>query len=575
MKIKLFLILIMGLLTFSLAVAQEEKKVIRVGISNQSFSNYSHYSAKVMSDSTVSIIDMSESNSDSQVSTVQAGSVIEILFANGLFNIQTDGRLIAEQLQGPILLNSNTDLKIMDLNRKGTPAKYKGMLEFKAATNKLGFNIINVIDMENYLRGVVPNEMPVSFGLEALKAQAVAARNYAVNSAMNKNYDLVDSTASQVYYGSNSYRDISDNAVNSTKGIYALYHGKPITALYFSTSAGITDDWDDVFADANNKGIHPYLKARYDKQGQTALRTEDDVKKFYSSQDGGIDKNSPKYRWTIEFTREELENILHDTLQQQSKAGLVTPKYDGFEKIEGLKEIKPLKRTQSGKITELLIVAKSGEYKISKEIGIRRVLKKNGAMLPSANFYIETSGEDKIKDNKEEINKTDETVENTDKKGNIFVRFFDDIDKYPKNFKLTGGGFGHGVGMSQFGAYNMARMGRKYPEILNHYYTSINLSTYPKTVFYNNYNISYKTEFYFDTSSFKQAYLYVDNSRGVNEFPFKINDFDFSETSDIAKNKVIKTDITQYLKNGNNTIDFAPLSERNKGRYIIYRVEFL
>lgn len=574
MKIKLFLILIMGLLTFSLAGAQEEKKVIRVGISNQSFSNYSHYSAKVMSDTPISIIDMSESTTNSQISNVQAGDLVEILYANGLFNIQINGMLAAERLQGPILLNSNSDLKIMDLNRKGNPARYKGMLEFKTATNKIGFNIINVVDMENYLRGVVPNEMPVSFGLEALKAQSVAARNYAINSAMNKNYDLVDSTASQVYYGSNSYRDISDTAVNSTKGIYALHHGKPITALYFSTSGGITDDWDDVFADANNKGSHPYLKARYDKQGQTALKSEDDVKKFYSSLEGGIDRNSPKYRWTIEFTREELENILHDTLQQQSKAGLVTPKYDGFERIEGLKEIKPLKRTQSGKITELLITAKNGEYRISKEIGIRRVLKKNGAMLPSANFYIETSGEENIKNNQEDADE-EETTENTEKKGNVFVRFFDDIDKYPKNFKLTGGGFGHGVGMSQFGAYNMAKMGRKYPEILNHYYTSINLSTYPKTVFYNNYNVTYKTEFYFDKSSFKQAYLYVDNTKGVNEFPFKINDYEFGETSAIAKNKVIKTNITQYLRNGENTIDFAPLSEKNKGKYIIYRVEFL
>lgn len=575
MKIKLILILLLGMFAISSVYSEEEKKVVRVGISDQLFSNYVHQSVMVSSDDVISIMNISENGLNSQVYTSQPNETINILFANNMFNIQENNRLIAKQLQGPILLSSNSDLKIMNLNRKGTPAQYKGMLELKVATNKLGFNIVNVVDMDNYLRGVVPNEMPVSFGLEALKAQAVAARNYATNANMNKNYDLVDSTASQVYYGSNSYRDISDNAVNSTKGIYALYHEKPITALYFSTSPGITDNWDDVFADNNNKGIHPYLKARYDKEGQTALRSEEDVRKFYSSIEGGIDRNSPKYRWSIEFTREELENVLHNTLQQQSKAGLVSPKYDGFERLEGLKEIVPLKRTQSGKITELLIVTKTGEYKVQKEIGIRRVLKKNNAMLPSANFFIETSGEEILANN--EVNQDENSKEENDKEKNenILVKFFTASDKYPKTFKLTGGGFGHGVGMSQFGAYNMAKMGRKYPEILNHYYYSINISTYPKTVLYNNYNVWYKTEFYFDKAAFKKAYLYINNSKNVNEFPFKINDYEFNDTEAISKNRLIKMDITEYLQNGTNIINFAPLNENNKGKYVVYRVELM
>ena len=129
--------------------------------------------------------------------------------------------------------------------------------------------------------------------------------------------------------------------------------------------------------------------------------------------------------------------------------------------------------------------------------------------------------------------------------------------------------------MSQFGAYNMAKMGRKYPEILNHYYYSINLSTYPKTVLYNNYNVWYKTEFYFDKPAFKKAYLYINNSKGVSEFPFKINDYEFDDTSKISKNRLIKMDITEYLNNGMNTVNFAPLGENNKGKYVIYRVEFL
>lgn len=555
MKKILVLILSLFLTTnCALCIDNGEKKNIRVGITNQNFSSSEHKSADFISENIIKIIDLLN-NTD--IENTEANKKINITVVDGMFNISIDNNLKYQNVKGPLLLSSNAPIGLVNLNRKGTPAKYKGMIELRVKNNN-SFNIINIIDMVNYLRGVVPNEMPVSFGLEALKAQTVAARNYATNSAISPNFDVTDSTASQVYYGVNSYRDITDNAVLQTHGIYALYShtNKPISALYFSTSPGITDDWDEVFA-TNNKGLHPYLKPKYDNPNQKPLFDEKDVKEFYSRRDTGLDTNSPKFRWSFEFTREELENVLHNTLQQQSKAGLVEPKYDGDIKLEGLKEIKPIKRTESGKITELLISSKTGDYKVKKELGIRRVLKKNNTMLPSANFFIETQGE---------------TTDN-EKEKKLLI-FFDVDEKYPEKFKLTGGGFGHGVGMSQFGAYNMAKQGRKYPEILNHYYTDIILSTMPKTVFFNEYNVWYKTEFYFDKSTFKTAYLYIDNSKNTNEFNFKINDYEFLNTADFAHNKLIKINITPYLTQGINNVNFAPLTQKNKGKIVVYQVEF-
>jgi peptidoglycan hydrolase-like amidase len=408
--------------------------------------------------------------------------------------------------------------------------------------------------MDNYLRGVVPNEMPVSFGLEALKAQSVAARNYAYNANISPNYDVSDSTASQVYYGVNSYKEITDNAVLKTKGIFALYKNKPITALYFSTSPGITDDWDDVFADGFNAGIHPYLKPKYDYKEQKPLKSENDIEEFYSKTDNGFDINSPKFRWNIEFTKEELEKVLSQTLVQQSNAGLVSPKYDGAVPITGLKEIKPLKRTQSGKITELLISTNNGDFKVKKELGIRRVLKKNNAMLPSSNFYVKT------------------------KCNNIthkMLGLFDVDVQEPDVFTFSGGGFGHGVGMSQFGAYSMAKAGKKYPEILHHYYTDIELSTIPKTVLFNDYNVHYNTEFYYEPNMFKEIFLFINNQKNASEFNFMINDIEFNNTSEFAGNKLIKINIIPYLKEGINTISFKPLTINNKGKTVIYQVEFV
>ena len=551
------IILLITTFLFMNAHAQMEKSTVRVGISNQSFSQFDYQNIKLSSQNTIKVVDMSQNTS---IQDIEANKIVEIQMIDGLYAILVDGEKKYENLQGPLLFSSNAKLEVVELNRKGMPAKYDGMIEITKSKNDQRFNVVNVVDIENYLRGVVPNEMPISFGLEALKAQAVAARNYVTNAKISPNYDVTDSTASQVYYGVNSYRDISDKAINETKGIYALYNEKPISALYFSTSAGITDDWDDVFATEKNKGLHPYLKASYDKENQKPLKSEDDVKKFYLSKDTGFDINSPKFRWEYDFTRVELEEVLHNTLQQQSKAGLVEPKYDGDIKLEGLKEIKPIKRTQSGKLVEIEIVAKSGNYKVKKELGIRRLIKKNNTALPSANFFVETQGREKLAQDNEENNS-----------------FFDsfDMEKYPSNFKFIGGGYGHGVGMSQFGAYNLSKAGKNYIQILKHYYSDINISTIPKTVFYNEYNVWYKTEFYFDKKAFNKAYLIVDNPKNVTEFPFKINNYDFNDTKSITKDKLIKMDITQYLKEGINIINFAPLTRENKGKTVDYRVELL
>lgn len=559
MKIKLLLVLFLSLLFIGLCTATEEKKVIRVAISNQNFSNYNHQNIKISSSNQIKMMDMSNS---SQAVVFPAGASVEIKFNQGFLDVYINDELKVQNLLGPLVFGTNSKLEITELNRKGIPARYDGLFEIKINKQKTGFNLINIVDSQNYLRGVVPNEMPQSFGLEALKAQSVAARNYANNAQISPDYDVVDSTASQVYYGVNSYKEISDLAVEQTKGIYALYDEKPITALYFSTSPGITDDWDDVFGNGIYSGKHPYLKARYDFDVKP-LKSEKDVENFYSKKDNGLDVNSPKFRWEFEFDRIELEEILHTTLQQQSKTNSISPIYDGSIKLEGIKEIKPLKRTQSGKITELEIISKTGNYKIKNQLAIRRVFKKNNAMLPTTNFYIQPS------------NKEDTIFEN-EKTNDDVMGFFDfpSSDKYPKSFKFIGGGFGHGVGMSQYGAYNLALKGKKYPEILNHYYTDIKISTMPKMVDYNEYNLSSKTEFYFEKNTYKSAYLFINNQRGASEFPFKINDYDFNNTVDIANKKILKINITEYLKDGQNIIDFVPLSLQNKGKYVIYRVEF-
>jgi len=119
--------------------------------------------------------------------------------------------------------------------------------------------VVNVIGLEDYVRGVVPNELSYP-ALEALKAQAIAARTYAVKNRgqfASEGFDLLPTTRSQVYRGLTSETSLTSQAVDQTRGIVATYDGEPINALYTSTCGGRTEDAENIF----NQAI-PYLRGR-------------------------------------------------------------------------------------------------------------------------------------------------------------------------------------------------------------------------------------------------------------------------------------------------------------------------
>ena len=125
---------------------------------------------------------------------------------------------------------------------------YHGAFEVVQHPDRKGFYLVNLVETQEYLKGVVPNEMPVRFGLEALKAQAVAARNYVLTPRTQayKEFNVVDSVASQVYYGVNTEDDLATRAVMETDGIVALHNNEPILALYSSTAGGYTESYSNA-----------------------------------------------------------------------------------------------------------------------------------------------------------------------------------------------------------------------------------------------------------------------------------------------------------------------------------------
>ena len=160
-------------------------------------------------------------------------------------------------------LHSSAPLTFASTDERNSPVRfndrpYRGRIEVFA--NRRGsLTVVNVIGLEDYVKGVVPNELSFP-ALEALKAQAIAARTYALknqNQFASEGFDLLPTTRSQVYGGLTTETPLTTRAVEETRGIVATYHGEPINALYTSTCGGRTEDSENIFIDAV-----PYLRAR-------------------------------------------------------------------------------------------------------------------------------------------------------------------------------------------------------------------------------------------------------------------------------------------------------------------------
>lgn len=180
---------------------------------------------------------------------------------------KSDGRwrLSATASNGDDVASGVNRMAFVSLDPDRSPLKYlnstyRGRLE--VFLNKRGrMTVVNELPMEDYIRGVVPNELsPNAFPqLEALKAQAVAARTYAVKNKANygaEGFDLLPTAMSQVYNGRSSEHPLTDRAVLETRGMVATYNGEPINALYTSTSGGRTENVEYVYGRAV-----PYLKS--------------------------------------------------------------------------------------------------------------------------------------------------------------------------------------------------------------------------------------------------------------------------------------------------------------------------
>lgn len=497
-------------------------KIVRVGIGTNNFASYEWDCAQIYGTGEFELY-----NNKNYINTYDSDNVIKISMVGKIFVLKDAEDNVIEKVSGPIIFKTDFGyLGVKGLKRSGRDAVYRGQLELVPAVKSGKFHIVNSLELEEYLKGVVPNEMPVSFGLEALKAQSVAARNYVLSPRVkaNPNYDVVDSVASQVYFGANTEKELSNQAVNETSGIVALYGWDLILAQYSSTAGGYTESFENAFSDPITKKFpsdpKPYLVAKPDYEDFRPLNTEEAATKFYKSKPKSFDERSSYYRWECEWNGQEIQDAVQANIAAQSTTGFIKPAVQKGETIGIIKEIKVLRRGDSGKIMELKIITDSGDFVVQKELVIRRLFTNHGKALPSANVVFE-----------QEYN------ENGDL---IYV-------------KAYGGGFGHGVGMSQYGAGFMGKeLGKSFDEILKHYYSGITLATEPKILSLKIGQDKIVNNFFTKNG---KAVLVVDNKYKMDYIDAVINNVDEKIEFDTTS-RYNQIDLSKYLRRGMNTVTF-------------------
>ena len=373
--------------------------------------------------------------------------------------------------------NSEDMISITSIERNWADKipKYKGTIEIEKRAD--GFVIVNEVDIETYVEAVIPSEMPTSYGLEAAKVQAVSARSYAYNQYFANKYhsygaNVDDSVLCQVY-NNVAPNETSKKATKETEGICLTYNGEVISANFFSTSCGTFASSGEVWASDNGK-VFPaetkeYLQAHCNFE--KPLNNEENVREFLkNSEDSAYDSWVNWYRWSVKMTGEEISTSINKNIEFAWKKYpllVKTMQSDGSYKsrsvsnIGKIKSIAVVKRGEGGNIMELKLVGESATVLLKTEYVIRTILRPvsyNGAVVNTL-----------LKDGKQMANYA------IMPSAFFIMDITSDANGFISEIVFTGGGNGHGVGMSQNGVKGMADSGFSYSEILQYYYKGTKL----------------------------------------------------------------------------------------------------
>ena len=426
-----------------------DAKNIRVLLKTNAFENLFHGRVVITSE------DKFKASFGDQTQIFEAGQEIEI---TGGSNYLAQGRVkvVPESSDGKLII------KTLDRSY-GTPA-YRGSIEVSSGKN--GLIIVNELPIEEYLYSVIPSEMPTSYGLEALYVQSVCARTYAYKQLLKNEYSHygahVDDSVSFQVYNNIEENELSISAAKETYGKILTHEDEVIEAFFFSTSAGSTTD-----ASVWGNGNLPYIKGRVLNEGEKALdlTNNDEFDKFIRQNYDTYDSQFPWYRWSCSISLDTLTQSINNNIGKRyslNPNNILTLSANGnyvcssISSIGRLKKIEIAKRSTGGVISELILHGSDRTVLVKTEGNIRNLINVYGI----------------------DILKHDGSVTNTSK--NLPSAYFT-LDEVSENgvlsaYKFTGGGFGHGVGVSQNAVKAMTEAGIGWEEILSYFYNEVELS---------------------------------------------------------------------------------------------------
>ncbi|MEH1869775.1 MAG: SpoIID/LytB domain-containing protein [Nostoc sp.] len=339
-------------------------------------------------------------------------------------------------------LEISTDKNLIRVNKSEKPENarlYSGQMNLQP--NAYGtYTLVNQVPLETYLRGVVPYEIGTDAPKAALEAQAILARTYALRNLRRfaaDNYQLCADTHCQVYYGLNGAAAKTDQAIASTRGKVVTYKNELVDALYSSTTGGVTASFSDIWNGDDRPYLRPVLDAatNFWNLSKQSLADEKNFQKFINIQQGFNESKWDAFRWRRETRLEDIIKDLQKFLQVKNSP---------HAKFKTIQAMAVVKRSESGRILELAVKTDQSTFILHKD-EVRSAF----AAPTSTFFYLEP-----LNKGKPEL----------------------------WGYAFIGGGLGHGVGLSQTGAQNLAKLGWSSPKILQFYYPGTQIQVLNKEI---------------------------------------------------------------------------------------------
>lgn len=370
--------------------------------------------------------------------------LLQSIQAQGTPTVYLDSKVLAQYPQASFVVNGYRYARdfveisaSQGIIQVGTEAERNGRFyggNLRLQPNAYGnYTLVNQVALETYLRGVVPHEIGTTAQPAVLEVQAILARTYVLRNLRRfaiDGYQLCADTQCQVYNGLTGTAASTDRAIAATQGQVLTYQNELVDALYSSSTGGVTAPFNDIWYGANR----PYLQAKIDSVNpkwdlsRQSLADEKNFRAFISQRQGFNEEREELFRWRSEGLLADLNQDLRRYLNR-----LRSP-LAGFQTI---RKLEVTQRSAAGRVLKLTATTDAGKVELEKDDVLNAFEPPNSTL-----FYLEP----------------------------LYTR-----DRSLVGYAFVGGGFGHGVGLSQTGTYHLGKLGWSSDRILNFYFPATQL----------------------------------------------------------------------------------------------------